>query len=87
MPTSNLDPGGSPVVDDTLNTPDITLIEIGGTVGDLEGATYYEAVRQLALRVGTENFCVGFVSYIPYISSVGEVKTKPTQHGVRELRT
>jgi CTP synthase len=58
---------------------------VGGTVGDLESGAYYEAIRQFIFKQGKENVCLGFVSYVPIISG-GEQKTKPTQHGVRDLR-
>ena len=86
VPVGKLHPGGSPKIPDQLDTPEICLIEVGGTVGDIEGATYYEAIRQLILRIGPENVCLGFVSFVPFMRSVGELKTKPTQHGVKELR-
>jgi len=74
-----------PVQKDSKEIADICLVEIGGTVGDLESGCYYEAVRQLILKIGKENCCIGFVSYIPTLKG-GEQKTKPTQHGVKELR-
>ncbi|CAG9313963.1 unnamed protein product [Blepharisma stoltei] len=67
--------------------PDICLVEVGGTVGDIEGATYFEALRQLILKVGLENVCLIFTSFVPYLRGSGELKTKPTQHGNKELRS
>ncbi|PHJ25209.1 ctp synthase [Cystoisospora suis] len=65
-------------------SPDICLIEVGGTVGDIESAMYLEALQQFCRRTGRENFCLCHVSFVPSIG--GEQKTKPTQHGVKELR-
>lgn len=62
---------------------DVCLIEVGGTVGDIESAIFLEALRQFQFRVGHENFLLCFVSLVPVIS--GEQKTKPTQHGVKSL--
>ena len=64
---------------------DVCLIEVGGTVGDIESAIFLEALRQFQFRVGHENFLLCFVSLVPTIS--GEQKTKPTQHGVKDLRS
>ncbi len=66
--------------------PDIALVEIGGTVGDIESLPFLEAVRQFSLRLGTGNFCFIHLTLVPYIDSAGELKTKPTQHSVGELR-
>lgn len=65
---------------------DVCLIELGGTVGDIEGMPYVEAFRQFQFRVGRDNFCVVHVSLVPEPDSTGEQKTKPTQNSVRELR-
>ncbi|KAE8696860.1 CTP synthase 1 [Hibiscus syriacus] len=62
------------------------VIELGGTVGDIESMPFIEALRQLSFSVGPDNFCLIHVSLIPVLSVVGEQKTKPTQHSVRELR-
>lgn len=73
-------------VDSTTKCPaDICLIEVGGTVGDIESSVFLEALRQFQFRVGHENFCLCFVSLVPCLSE--EQKTKPTQHGVRDLRS
>eukprot|EP01129_Flabellula_baltica_P007023 TRINITY_DN2689_c0_g1_i1.p1 TRINITY_DN2689_c0_g1~~TRINITY_DN2689_c0_g1_i1.p1 ORF type:complete len:559 (-),score=125.95 TRINITY_DN2689_c0_g1_i1:28-1704(-) len=66
--------------------PDICVIELGGTVGDIEHAPFVEAMRQFQFRVGKENICFVHVSLVPIIGVVGEPKTKPTQSSVRELR-
>lgn len=64
---------------------DFVLLEIGGTVGDMEGKVFLEAVRQLRLDLGSESFMHGHLSYIPTLEWTGEIKTKPTQHSVTEL--
>ena len=64
---------------------DICLVEVGGTVGDLESGAYYEALRQFILKKGEENCALGYLSYVPNLH--GELKSKPTQHGVKELRS
>ncbi len=65
---------------------DIAIIEIGGTVGDIESLPFLEAIRQLKVEVGHQNAVSVFVTLVPYIASAGELKTKPTQHSVREMR-
>ncbi|KRA83249.1 CTP synthase [Altererythrobacter sp. Root672] len=64
---------------------DFVLCEIGGTVGDIESLPFIEAIRQLRNELGRDNTCVVHVTLVPYISAAGELKTKPTQHSVREL--
>ena len=64
---------------------DVCLIELGGTIGDIEGMPFVEAFRQFQFRVGRDNFTVVHVSLIPETGG-GEQKTKPVQHSVRELR-
>ena len=64
---------------------DFVLCEIGGTVGDIEGLPFIEALRQLRNELGRENTCFVHVTLVPYIAAAGELKTKPTQHSVREL--
>ncbi len=64
---------------------EICIVEIGGTVGDIEGQPFLEAIRQMAIDEGPENCCYVHVTLIPYLETVGELKTKPTQHSVREL--
>ncbi len=64
---------------------DITLVEIGGTVGDIESQPFLEAIRQLAVEIGRENALFMHLTLVPYLKTSGEVKTKPTQHSVKEL--
>ncbi|NLO04835.1 MAG: CTP synthase [candidate division WS1 bacterium] len=66
---------------------DICIVEVGGTVGDIEGQPFYEAIRQMRIEEGRENSCYMHVTLVPYLPTVGELKTKPTQHSVRELRS
>ncbi len=66
--------------------PDVLLVEIGGTVGDIEAMPFLEAVRQLAREVGRRRVALVHVTLVPYMKSVGEFKTKPTQHSVRTLQ-
>ncbi|KAL7748018.1 CTP synthase ura7 [Sorochytrium milnesiophthora] len=73
-------------VDDSGEEPDVCIIELGGTVGDIESAPFVEAMRQFQFRVGHENFALVHVSLVPVVGSVGEQKTKPTQSSVRDLR-
>ena len=68
-------------------TVDVAIIEIGGTVGDIESLPFLEAIRQLKGDLGKENVCYIHLTLVPYIKSAGEVKTKPTQHSVKELRS
>ncbi len=72
----------------TANNPDVDVLitEIGGTVGDMEGLLFLEALRQYALEVGKDNVCFIHVTLLPYIKAAGEVKTKPTQQSVAKLR-
>jgi len=74
-----------PVVD-CNETPEVCIIELGGTIGDIEGMPFIEAFRQFQFRVGRENFCSIHVSLVPQPRATGEHKTKPTQASVRELR-
>ncbi|KAJ3394902.1 CTP synthase ura7 [Entophlyctis sp. JEL0112] len=73
-------------VDDSGLEPDVCIVEMGGTVGDIESAPFIEAMRQFQFRVGHANFCLIHVSMVPIVGSVGEQKTKPTQASVRDLR-
>jgi CTP synthase len=68
-------------------TADVAIIEIGGTVGDIESLPFLEAIRQLKGDLGADNVCYIHLTLVPYIKSAGEVKTKPTQHSVKELRS
>ncbi len=65
---------------------DLVIVEIGGTVGDIEGLPFLEAIRQLRGDLGKENVCYIHLTLVPFISAAGELKTKPTQHSVKELR-
>src|SRR2546423_7329831 len=65
---------------------DFVLCEIGGTVGDIEGLPFFEAIRQLGNELGHERTAFVHLTLVPYITSAGELKTKPTQHSVKELR-
>lgn len=69
------------------NGEDVALIEIGGTVGDIEGQPFLEAIRQLKNDLGKENVLYIHLTLVPYIKAAGELKTKPTQHSVKELRS
>jgi CTP synthase len=71
-------------VDDSGEKPDVCIIELGGTVGDIESAPFVEAMRQFQFRVGHENFALVHVSLVPVIH--GEQKSKPTQAAIRDLR-
>lgn len=66
--------------------PDVVITEIGGTVGDMESLPFLEAIRQVRGDMGKENVCYIHVTLLPYLSASGEVKTKPSQHSVKELR-
>jgi CTP synthase len=65
---------------------DVVVTEIGGTVGDIESLPFLEAIRQFRRQVGPENVCYVHVTLVPFIDTAGELKTKPTQHSVNELR-
>jgi CTP synthase len=65
---------------------DVVIVEIGGTVGDIESLPFLEATRQMRLSLGSENTLFVHLTLVPYISTSGELKTKPTQHSVKELR-
>ncbi len=66
---------------------DVAVIEIGGTVGDIEGLPFLEAARQLKLEMGPDRTLLMHLTLVPYIATAGEIKTKPTQHSVKELRS
>jgi CTP synthase len=66
---------------------DIAIIEIGGTVGDIEGLPFFEATRQLRVELGNKRSMLMHLTLVPYIATAGETKTKPTQHSVKELRS
>lgn len=65
---------------------DICIVEIGGTIGDIEGLPFVEAIRQMRADEGVDNTIFVHVTYVPYIKAAGELKSKPTQHSVKELR-
>jgi CTP synthase len=72
-----------------IGTPDeaqVAIVEIGGTVGDIESLPFLEAVRQMSLRLGPTNTAFMHLTYVPWIATAGELKTKPTQHTVQKLR-
>jgi CTP synthase len=66
---------------------DVVITEIGGTVGDIESLPFLESIRQVKYEVGRENVCFIHVTLVPYLGTSGELKTKPTQHSVKELRS
>jgi CTP synthase len=66
---------------------DVVITEIGGTVGDIEGLPFLEAIRQMKTDLGKENVCYIHVTLVPFLEPTGELKTKPTQHSVKELRS
>ncbi len=74
------------VICDSATGYDVALIEIGGTVGDIESLPFLEAIRQLGVELGPERAIFIHLTLVPYIRSAGELKTKPTQHSVKELR-
>src|SRR5277367_5683918 len=67
--------------------PDFVLVEIGGTVGDIEGLPFFEAIRQLGQELPRGHACFVHLTLLPFIKTAGEMKTKPTQHSVKELRS
>ena len=71
---------------DTPEAVDVAIVEIGGTVGDIESLPFLEAVRQLSLRMGPGHTAFVHLTYVPWIAAAGELKTKPTQHTVQKLR-
>jgi CTP synthase len=66
---------------------DVVIVEVGGTVGDIEGLPFFEAIRQMRMSVGRNDALYIHVTFLPYIGATGELKTKPTQHSVGELRS
>ncbi len=66
---------------------DVALVEIGGTVGDIESLPFLEAIRQMGVELGRQNVLFMHLTLVPYIRAAGEIKTKPTQHSVKELRS
>ena len=75
------------VIRESTHDVDVALIEIGGTVGDIESLPFLEAIRQMRVELGSDKSLFIHLTLVPYIASAGEVKTKPTQHSVKELRS
>ena len=71
---------------DTPEAVDVAIVEIGGTVGDIESLPFLEAARQMSLKLGPQNTAFVHLSYVPWIAAAGELKTKPTQHTAQKLR-
>ncbi len=71
---------------DTEHAVDVAIVEIGGTVGDIESLPFLEAARQMSLKLGPNNTAFVHLSYVPWIAAAGELKTKPTQHTAQKLR-
>ena len=74
-------------IKETANEYDLTLVEVGGTVGDIESLPFLEAIRQLRIEEGKSNTIFIHLTLVPELASTGELKTKPTQHSVKELRS
>ena len=70
----------------TLDAAEVAIVEVGGTVGDIESLPFLEAIRQMGLQGDRHDVCYLHLTLVPYIASAGEIKTKPTQHSVKELR-
>src|SRR5256712_7905109 len=68
------------------NEAEVAVVEVGGTVGDIESLPFLEAIRQMGITLGRDNVCYIHLTLIPFIATAGEMKTKPTQHSVKELR-
>ena len=77
----------SPALDENGDEVDFVLVEIGGTVGDIEGLPFFEAIRQLGQDLPRGHSCYVHLTLLPFIKTAGEMKTKPTQHSVKELRS
>ncbi|MDO6459901.1 CTP synthase [Granulosicoccaceae sp. 1_MG-2023] len=75
------------LVDVAADGVDVALVEIGGTVGDIESLPFLEAIRQMAVELGQDRALFIHLTLVPYIATAGEIKTKPTQHSVKELRS
>jgi CTP synthase len=75
------------VLGEESNGVDVVIVEVGGTVGDIESLPFLEAIRQMRKDVGAENTCYIHLTLLPYIGATQELKTKPTQHSVRDLRS
>lgn len=74
-------------IQEGANEADVALVEIGGTVGDIESLPFLEAIRQMRMKLGANNTLFLHLTLLPYIPTAGEIKTKPTQHSVKELRS
>ncbi|HTT70813.1 MAG TPA: CTP synthase [Anaeromyxobacteraceae bacterium] len=74
------------VIREAAGEADIVIVEVGGTVGDIESLPFLEAIRQMKYDVGEENVVYAHLTLVPFIAAAGELKTKPTQHSVKELR-
>ncbi len=74
-------------LDGVESKAEVVIVEVGGTVGDIEGLPFLEAIRQMRKDVGRENVLYVHVTYVPYLSTTGELKSKPTQHSVIQLRS
>ncbi len=74
-------------IHEAADAVDVLIVEVGGTVGDIESHPFLEAIRQVRTDVGRENVCYIHMALVPFISTAGELKTKPAQHSVKELRT
>ena len=77
----------TPALDEEGHEVDFVLVEIGGTVGDIEGLPFFEAIRQLGQQLPRGHSCFVHLTLLPFIKTAGEMKTKPTQHSVKELRS
>ncbi|MGH2924944.1 MAG: CTP synthase, partial [Solirubrobacterales bacterium] len=75
------------VADNELPEPDVVIVEVGGTVGDIESLPFLEAIRQLKNDVGRSNVCYVHLTLVPYVAASEEFKSKPTQHSVNTLRS
>lgn len=80
------DQANTTLVDGKLAAIDVAIVEIGGTVGDIESLPFLEAVRQMSLKLGAHQAAFVHLSYVPWIATAGELKTKPTQHTAQKLR-
>jgi len=74
------------IIREASGEADIVIVEVGGTVGDIESLPFLEAIRQMKYDVGEENVVYAHLTLVPFIAAAGELKTKPTQHSVKELR-
>jgi CTP synthase len=74
------------IIKEAAGGADIVIVEVGGTVGDIESLPFLEAIRQMKYDVGEENVVYAHLTLVPFIAAAGELKTKPTQHSVKELR-